>query len=603
MAKEKLTIELIAEAKGAIRNLKAYTKEAKKSAQSVGALTKVFKGYFAEITAGILIARKVIKVVSNLSKAYMEQEAAITRMESALRATGSYTPVLSQELQQIASDLQLTSRFGDEATLQMVGLLQSLAKLNAEGLKATIPLVHDFAEGMGIDMNTAASLIGKTLGSTTNALSRYGIVLDMTGTKSEKLEALTIAINDSFGGMAKAMGETYTGQIKQLQNAFGDLKEGLGFFVKEALTPMIPKIQNIIKTTTTWLEAKKDMIDAYKLLGKVATEELDKISEAEATAAIKSIWAELQKIEPIINAYKENIASLTLEQKKNLTTYLSLQTELKKYLATLSMEVMMTDELLEKYGLKKKALDDVGDGVSELRRQHGFLISMMGGSIGAINSFTEETEDSTDAQKEWIEMTKKAMALADDYYGNYDTDYVPAVRKLTEKITDMKEEIKSAEFALDAISPAFEQFAEDLAAAALGAGSAGQAIADLARNMISQLLIAIGQQLLALAVLYTLALQFGKAAAALAAGIAAIAAGHIIANVGLQQGGEVKHLQTGGFGDRVPAMLEPGEVVIDKFTARQNAPAIGAMGGGEGGGDRNINLVLDGRVLARWIWK
>lgn len=602
MAKEQLIIELIAEAKGAIKNLQAYTKEAKKTTKGVGALTKIFKGYFAEITAGVLIARKIVKVVSDLTKAYGLQETAIARVESALRATGTYTPTLSKELQQIASDLQLTSRFGDEATLQMAGLLQSLAKLNGEGLKETIPLVHDFAEGMGIDLNTAASLIGKTLGSTTNALSRYGIVLDMTGTKSEKLEALTIAINDSFGGMAKAMGETYAGQVTQLQNAFGDLKEVMGFFIADALTPMLKPIQKIITTTSTWLQSKKDLKEAYELLGKVAIEELDKISEAEATAAIKSIWAEMQKIEPIIKAYKENISSLTLEQKKNLTTYLSLHTELKKYLTTLSMEVTITDELAEKYGLKRRKLEDdnkATNGAIGLTIDHAKALEAAGkASKGMTSAIIAEKR----AREEANEELERAMALADDYYGSYDTDYTPAVDNMTMAIEEANAKLADHNaLIMDAAIPALQQFGKDLGDVALGSKDLGEALRTLAKDAFGNLLIAIGQQLLALAVFYTLTLQWVAAAAAVAGGLAAIAAGQIIKN--LQQGGEVQHLQTGGFGDRVPAMLEPGEIVIDKFTAKKNAPAIGAMRGGESGGDRNVNLVLDGKVLAKWIWK
>ena len=156
----------------------------------------------------------------------------------------------------------------------------------------------------------------------------------------------------------------------------------------------------------------------------------------------------------------------------------------------------------------------------------------------------------------------------------------------------------------EAATPALTQFGEDLASVALGAKSMGSALKDLAKNMISQLLIAIGKQLVAMAVLYTLALQFGKAAAALVGGLAAIAAGHLVA-ASMQQGGEVKALQTGGggFGDHVPAVLEPGEIVIDKFTAQKNAAGIGAMRSGEGGGNQTINLVLDGRVLSTWIHK
>ena len=162
-----------------------------KSAKTgIGKLTKVIKGYYAEISAAVAAVYGAVKVIKSLTDAYKIQEEAVAKVEAALKATGTYTPTLSNNLQELASQLQSVTTYGDESTLEMTALLQSLAKLNEEQLMQIIPAIQDFATGMGIDMNTAASLVGKTLGSTTNALSRYGIVIDMTGTKEEKLQEL-----------------------------------------------------------------------------------------------------------------------------------------------------------------------------------------------------------------------------------------------------------------------------------------------------------------------------------------------------------------------------------------------------------------------------
>ncbi|KKL13897.1 hypothetical protein LCGC14_2521180, partial [marine sediment metagenome] len=77
-----------------------------------------------------------------------------------------------------ASGLQKVTTFGDEATLSAMAMVQQLADLNQEGLEKVTPAMLDFAAAMDVDLQTAATLIGKTLGSTTNALSRYGIEID-----------------------------------------------------------------------------------------------------------------------------------------------------------------------------------------------------------------------------------------------------------------------------------------------------------------------------------------------------------------------------------------------------------------------------------------
>jgi len=287
--------------------------------KGVGGLTKAVKSYGAEIGAAVAAVYGAIKIVNNLTDAYKIQEAAIAKVEAALKATGTYTPTLSNNLQELASQLQSVTTYGDESTLEMTALLQSLAKLNEEQLTQIIPSIQDFATGMGIDLNTAASLVGKTLGSTTNALSRYGIVIDMTGTKEEKLQELTEAINGSFGGMAEAMGKTYTGKVKILQNAFGDLKEEMGRTLADNMEPMLPVITRMITVTKDWIKQKNDLREAYKLLEKpmeVFNEQTRlEVLQAEQLVAIDKLkalrkQAELEVSTSIVGSIKKEISGV-----------------------------------------------------------------------------------------------------------------------------------------------------------------------------------------------------------------------------------------------------------------------------------------------------
>lgn len=281
---------------------KDRTKEGLDSAKRrVGKLTQTIKSYGAEIGAAVGMVYAAIKVIKKLTEAYKIQETAVAKMEAALKATGAYSPTLSKNLRQLAKDLQSVTIYGDEATLEMTSLLQSLAKLNQEQLVKIIPAIQDFSTGMGVDLNTAASLVGKTLGSTTNALSRYGIVIDMTGTKEEKLKELTEAINASFGGMAEAMGDTYTGQVTILKNAFGDLKEEMGEMVAQQMKPMIPLITTMIQNLTAWIEKKNELREAYELLKKEMKDVNDymrlEILEAEQLVAIDEKRILIKKLE------------------------------------------------------------------------------------------------------------------------------------------------------------------------------------------------------------------------------------------------------------------------------------------------------------------
>lgn len=675
MAKEQLIIELIAESKNAVKNLKNYTDAAKKSSERVGKLTKLIKGYFGEITAGVLIARKLIKVVGDLTKAYGLQELSVVNLESALKATGIYTPELSSDMQDLAKSLQEVTTSGDEATLEAAALLQSLGNLNAEGLKTTIPLILDFAAGMKIDLNTAASLVGKTLGSTTNALSRYGIVLDATADQQTKIAQLQESINEKFGGRAKDIANTYTGQVTQLKNEYGDLKELLGFFISQSLEPLIPAMKNILDTTSIWLQSKKDLKEAYTLLGKVAVEELDKISKAETEAAIKSIFVEIEKIEPLIKAFSENVSGLNLEQKKQLTVYLSLKTELKKYLASLAMEVDMTDELREKYGMKKKVIKEVRTEYKLLTAGMEAYNEVITETVGIFTELEKGTFDAFHAAEIYNYETKtKTIPVARNeaeslmqivgamqMMGDESVDLGIAMVLMVEVISaalqqnllailiaigkaivklfnKARQEMKEISQELIAewktwlgtiratLDQGFVTGMQDAIRAFIDGGSLEDMKAAITENIKDGIINAFIQAAIQKAIIEgavgdminNLASSiaaggkaFGKTTEEWIADIRAAMPGIIaiaenIAEAapalvsGFQSGGQVQHLQSGGFGDRVPAMLEPGEVVIPKHTVQKNAASIGAMRGGEGG---NVtNLVLDGKVLARWIW-
>ena len=141
----------------------------------------------------------------------------------------------------------------------MAALTQSLGNLSNDELKKVIPMIQDMAAGMHIDLDTAARLFGKTLGSTTNALTRYGVVIDATAPKTEKLAQLQGEINRMFGGRAEDVANTYLGRLEQLKNRYGDLKESIGRFTSTALKPALEETTRLVDKMVAWLDSIEDL--------------------------------------------------------------------------------------------------------------------------------------------------------------------------------------------------------------------------------------------------------------------------------------------------------------------------------------------------------
>ena len=74
---------------------------------------------------------------------------------------------------------------------------------------------------MGLDLKGAGDLVAKTIGSSTNAMSRYGIEVTGAVGSTERLETLTNNVANLFGGQALAQSKTMTGSIEQMKKCNG----------------------------------------------------------------------------------------------------------------------------------------------------------------------------------------------------------------------------------------------------------------------------------------------------------------------------------------------------------------------------------------------
>ena len=197
-----------------------------------------------------------IAAVAATTKAYAEQEASVNSMNQALVQQGIFTKELSKKYQDMASSLQKTSTFGDEAILKSQGIIQSYLgqeEITEELMQATL----DFAAAQGTDLVTAAGLVGKSIGSSTNGLARYGVEIDTSATATEKLAAVTSALSGKFGGQAAAAADGL-GALKQMKNAFGDVLEIVG----KQLAPVITFFAREITKFSENVQTNNNVIDS-----------------------------------------------------------------------------------------------------------------------------------------------------------------------------------------------------------------------------------------------------------------------------------------------------------------------------------------------------
>jgi len=194
-------------------------------------------------------------------KAFQQQAKAIAQVEAGLKSTGGQVGYTSQQLQQMASDLQTKTLFGDEQILQdATAQLLTFTNISGEQFARTQQAALDLATRLDGDLKGASIQLGKALNdpvANLSALSRSGIQFSEeqkeviksmaeTGRLAEAQTLILDELNNQYGGSAEAAAKA-DGGFTQLANSFGDLQEEFGKIMVDVLQPLVEFLKGIVQ--------------------------------------------------------------------------------------------------------------------------------------------------------------------------------------------------------------------------------------------------------------------------------------------------------------------------------------------------------------------
>jgi hypothetical protein len=227
-------------------------------------------------------------------KSSMEAENALTDLQAVLKSTGGVAGVTLDELTKNAAALQKLTKFSDEQVMSAQGMLLTFTKIGKDIFPAATEATLDMAEKFGMDASQAAITLGKALNDPiagVTSLRRIGVQLtdqqeaqiksfmavgDIASAQKIIMQELAVEI----GGVAKAAGQTTSGQFAQFMNQLDDMKETIGTALipvlirfMNAITPMIeafaaapPAVQNTIIALVALLAAAGPIISVMGTL-------------------------------------------------------------------------------------------------------------------------------------------------------------------------------------------------------------------------------------------------------------------------------------------------------------------------------------------------
>jgi hypothetical protein len=214
---------------------------ATKKASALGDVLKTATGVFAgniatkafEVLTGSI--GKAIDFANQSIKAFSEQEDALNKLGQALQASGDYSEEAVASFSEFASELQRTSKFGDEVVLSQLAVAKSLGATN-EQAKQLVQAAANLSATFGGSLDENVLKLGKTLSGVTNReLTKILPQLKELSDEALKAGDAFAIVNDRFSGAAAAELNTYTGSIIAADNAFSDLQEEIGNVVVDVL--------------------------------------------------------------------------------------------------------------------------------------------------------------------------------------------------------------------------------------------------------------------------------------------------------------------------------------------------------------------------------
>jgi hypothetical protein len=381
---------------------------------------------FKKIAGAIGLAfgvRQLFNFGKRAVESYGEQDQAIRKLDTALNRH-------SKTLIDYASALQKVTIFGDEQIIEAQARIAAFTKEESK-IKALTLATLDFATAKGIDLVSAADLLSKTLGSSVNALARYGIEVEGAAGSSERLESITKGIAELWGDQALDAAKTQTGQLKVMNNDLNDQEETLG---GKLLPIWLFFTQALVTGAEISIQTGRNIRASYENIA---------LGIGNLLSGQISFWDfVLGKLETAEQRAKR-LGSLLMSPRANPDTNKNREVQLKSY-TKIVKEIEELNERLNEENLSLEEAAEINTKIAELTKQITFGIKDSNREIDeAIKKIQTENELralTTGLSREIMESTK---AILEEMLKvvNTDEDRLKLLREI-KKINEEIEAIK-----------------------------------------------------------------------------------------------------------------------------------------------------------------
>lgn len=235
------------------------------------------------------------------------QEEAEVKLATVMRQRMGASDGEVESIKKLASAQQEIGVIGDE--VQLAGAQQIATFLNQKSsLDVLIPAMNNLLaqqkglSATGEDAVAIGNLMGKAMQGQAGALRRVGITFTEAqeqvmkyGNETQRASMLAEIITDNVGNMNSEIAKTDAGRVKQMQNAFGDVKEEIGKTLA-SYEPFIEKLSELGYSVSGIAMMTTGLISLSKAFG------ITKIATKATTAVMRSYSVTLETVQIATNS-------------------------------------------------------------------------------------------------------------------------------------------------------------------------------------------------------------------------------------------------------------------------------------------------------------
>jgi len=273
VADEQIKIEIVLD-DGSVKQ--GFAKIIKDGESAAGGLESAFLGVgkaIAGLAAAYLSVRAIGNFFESATKAAIDQENAVTKLNNSLKLAGSFSEEASKTFRDFADSMQLSTNIEDEQVLALASLARNYTKTNEAALNMTKTAI-DLAAATGVDAETALRQLGGTLSGVTGQLGKLTPELKNMTEAQLKAGAAVDVLGQRFQGAAAGQINTFSGRIDALKIQFGELLEVLGGKIVQS-PAIIALLGSITQAITSFTGSAKNALGSGDIFKPVLLQLLD----------------------------------------------------------------------------------------------------------------------------------------------------------------------------------------------------------------------------------------------------------------------------------------------------------------------------------------